>query len=287
VHHALQQAVFILGVFGGQADGLGPHFFHGDLRGGKRPQGLQQLRAHLGHQPDGRGHGDVGDDMRGVLQPQAILDQTQPPRLAHQVVEDLLQTFGPQPLAKIGKQGVVRQRAFQTDPQEYPVGDVEAGGSDHFAVRQPILPGQEFQFQHEDAVEWRPAKGFVRRFHKRPKLLKVDGLKQTSQKVVLGHHFEKRLAFGIHQRPQTGCCQHRTILRNWRLFYHRLVFSPSRFFSSLTGERGARMVGVRAWRARLACGLGVRAWLSTYGVDLLGFRGMETGFLEYPHVVRG
>ena len=92
--------------------------FLDDPLGSQRPQRLQQLIADLRHQPNRRRHGDIGDDVRGVLEPQPVLDQPQPTGLTHQVVENLLQALRSQPLAKIGQQGMVGQRAFQTNPQE-------------------------------------------------------------------------------------------------------------------------------------------------------------------------
>ncbi len=76
VGHALQQAFFILAVLRAQAKCLGTLFLLSHALGSKRSQGVEQLIPRLCDQTDGRRHGDIGNQVRGILQPQPILDET-------------------------------------------------------------------------------------------------------------------------------------------------------------------------------------------------------------------
>ena len=135
--------------------------------------------------------------MCGILEPQPIFDQPQPPRLTHQGIENLLHPFRPLPVPKVGQHGRVRQRTFQTDPQEQAVVNAETGRRHDLAVREPILTGQEFQLQQEDAVKGRTAETRVSGFQRRPIGLKVNGLRQPPQEMVLGHDFLPQLLFAV------------------------------------------------------------------------------------------
>ena len=61
-----------------------------DLSGSKRLSGRKQSFAHLGNQADGRRNGDVRDHVRGILEPQAIFDQSSCASLADHPIKDLL-----------------------------------------------------------------------------------------------------------------------------------------------------------------------------------------------------
>src|SRR5437879_9877778 len=119
--------------------------------------------------------------MRGILEPEPILDQPQPTGLTYQGVEDLLQAFRPQPLAKVGQQGVVRQGTFQADLQEEAEGDVEADRGDDLAIREPVLTGEQFQLQHEDAIQGRAAETRVSGFQNQPKALEVNDVQPGAE----------------------------------------------------------------------------------------------------------
>jgi len=130
-------------------------FLLGHALASQRPQRVKQLLARLRQQAKRRRHRDIGDDMRGVLEPQPILDQPQTPRLAHQGIEHLLEPLGSQTIAKIGHRGVMGQRAFQAQTQKEPMGDVKTHRPDDFTVREFIVPLQQFQLQQNHGIQRR------------------------------------------------------------------------------------------------------------------------------------
>lgn len=146
--------------------------------------------------------------MRGILEAQTVLDQPQSAGLTDQSVKNRLQARRPQALTKVGQQGMVRQRAFQTDAQEQPVRDVEASGCNNLPIGQAVLAGQQLQLQHENTIERRPPKALVGRFQARPKLFEVDVLENSPQGMIFGDNFQEQWSFRICERNQAVGGQH-------------------------------------------------------------------------------
>ena len=93
MRHPLQEPLFPRKVSGGRADTGRTRFLFRDTLGRSGPQGRQQFVPHLAHQPNRRRDGNVGDEVRGVLQTQTILHQTVLPPLGHDCFEHLLVTL--------------------------------------------------------------------------------------------------------------------------------------------------------------------------------------------------
>src|SRR5207237_1318827 len=140
------------------------------------------------NEADSRRHGDIGDDVGSILQPQAILDQSQLPGVGDQRVENLLQPLRAQTLAKISHGGVVRQRTFQAQAKKQAVGNVESNGHHDFAVGEFVLAGENLQLEQDQRIQRRASLvSTVAGRERWSETFEVNGLQQPTQEVLRRH----------------------------------------------------------------------------------------------------
>ena len=162
---ALQQAFLVAEV-----GGAGPHSidlgaFLSDAIRVQGLSGLEELVASLGDQPDGRGQGDIGNDMGGIFEPQTVLDQSHQTGLSDQILKDFLIKIDAQPLAKAGQRRGVRQVVAEAEVEEEAISDIDASVFDDGGVGEIIVKLKEFELQEDQRVRWRagPSRGYNKR----------------------------------------------------------------------------------------------------------------------------
>jgi hypothetical protein len=185
---ACRQA-FVVGKLGRrlpQGVDLGP--LGVDPLGQERGSRLQQAFAHLGCQLQRMHIGDIGDQVGGVLEPQAVLHQARLPGLRDQFLKKLHEALGPDPLAKIGAVGVIGHLIAQGQVEEPAEGHVGLGSFHDLPVGQLVMKAQEQDFEHAHRVDGRPAHArAVRLGEPRAKALEVNVRRHLPQIMVLGH----------------------------------------------------------------------------------------------------
>ena len=139
----------------------------------------------MGHQGQSRGNRDIGQDVGRVLEPQAVLDQPELPRLGDQLLEDLLMRLGPQPLTEVRQEAGVRQWTMEAKAQEQPEGHVTAALFDDLAIGEIVLILEEFQFQkHQRLGRGVPQGRVVIGEELLSDRLEIDGRQDTAHVVV-------------------------------------------------------------------------------------------------------
>jgi hypothetical protein len=76
----------------------------------ERSRRFQQMLAHLSRQHQRRHFGHVREQVRGILQPQAILHETRFPRLGDEILKHLHETLLTDAIPKVGALGVMGHR---------------------------------------------------------------------------------------------------------------------------------------------------------------------------------
>ena len=186
--HAGDQAVRI-----GEVRRRLPHhlrlgFVGGHLLRGIRAHRVQQALSGLGDQAQGGRDGDVGEDMRGVFEPQPVADQAIRPRLRHDLVEERLMALHPQARATLGQHARHGQAARQGQVEKGPQGDIDLGGGHDFALREVIMNLQKRALDQPHRVFRRaPHRGAVAVGDEVPPPLNVDEALDPAQIVVRGH----------------------------------------------------------------------------------------------------
>ena len=114
-----------------------------------RQQFVSRLRDQL--QP-GRTR-DVGQHVRGVLNPQPILYQTVPARLAEQFMKDLLVPFDSQPAAKSPQRADIRQMLVAPKPEQQSIGEIGF----RLPILQAVMKHEQFELQTENRFDRGPS----------------------------------------------------------------------------------------------------------------------------------
>ena len=170
---------------------------------------MQQALAHLGRQPQRLDIGRIGNDVGGILEPQAILDQAGFACLGEQFLEYLLKAFGVDASAKVGAIGVMRHLDLQGHAKKPTKGEVGPGSFDDLPVGQLVMEAQKEDFEHADRIDGGPAHDWVIGFGEaRPKALEINAFSDLAQIMIVGHNDVKQKAIGFGQRRWWYCRQH-------------------------------------------------------------------------------
>jgi len=122
----------------------------------QRRGGTQQALAHLGGQGQ-RPHIDrVGQQMRGVFKPQAILDQAGFACLSDEFLKELGEAFDADAFAKVSAAGVVRQSSADGPTEKPAKRHIGAGAFDDLAIGQFVMKAQEQDLEHAYRINGRP-----------------------------------------------------------------------------------------------------------------------------------
>ena len=149
---APHQAHFIRLIVGRlpQVDGL--RAVHGDFVRRKTFGRVEQLCAHLRDQADRSGHGDVGDDVGGVFQSQAIFDQPGATRLAHDLLKDGFKIFIAEPGAKLREQARFGQDGVARQIQKEAEGEIDLHLAEESLIGQAVMTLEEDQLDDQDGI---------------------------------------------------------------------------------------------------------------------------------------
>ncbi len=90
--------------------------------------------------------------MRGVLEAQAVFDQTRAPGLGHDLVEEGLIALETEAASKLRQEPMRRQLALQREIEKEAKGDVDLGVFEHLSVGEVVLELEEFEFEHQHGV---------------------------------------------------------------------------------------------------------------------------------------
>jgi hypothetical protein len=170
--------------------------------------GRQGKRSEFGH---------IGEQVRRILEPQAIVDQAMFAGKSDDVLKNLLEPLIAHTLAKMGAVGVIGQHGMQIEPKKSAEGHVGADAFDDLPIRQTIVKTEEQDLEHAYWIDgWAAHRATISVDQPTPKALKINHRANATKIMIFRHHDLEHLGIKLGQRLLFGYRQHRNYLAQRR-----------------------------------------------------------------------
>ncbi len=166
-------------------------------------------RSHLGGQLQRPHVRDIGEHVGGVLEPQAILDQTGLTCLRDEILKDLGEAFDADAFAKISAAGVIGHGVRQGKIEEPTEGQVGLGAFHDLAIGQFVVEAQEQDFEHAHRIDGGPSQARTIGFDKAwPKTFEINVGGDLPQIMIFGDDDREDLSIKVAQSRSRVTGQH-------------------------------------------------------------------------------